>query len=275
MPQDTDHYIQLGQQAILKILDAEHAATAREFEARASDRPWTGLPTRVDPDLLDPGPSEPAGGLGRSTPRYRRPVVVAGSWVWHRPIRRGLATNIAAAAQRKRLLTARHESWARDSTRYPRGLVGPAAEAAVRAAIRDSGAQGFVPVYQHQGDVPRLLGQTIPGGPLDEAAYLTVTTPAGLPATFVLPIEVKNHRQWLYPDNRDVHILLYKAAALQAAQPQAAVVPVLACRRRHDRTLRMAMALGFYAIQYWTQLVKPVVSIRQDHFTQVQFELGY
>src|SRR5437879_1545953 len=62
---------------------------------------------------------------------------------------------------------------------------------------------------------------------------------------------------------------------LQLRQPDAAIVPVLVCRRRHQRTLRMAVDLGFYAVQYRTQFIRPTPEIRPDHFTQVQFELGY
>jgi hypothetical protein len=103
----------------------------------------------------------------------------------------------------------------------------------------------------HGGDVPFLLGAKVPGGPLDNAAFLTTIdaqtiTPTG---TYLVTIEVKNIRSWVYPSKSELYQLLHKAGELQATHPNVKIVPVFVCRRAHYLTFTMADQLGFYVIQ--------------------------
>lgn len=58
-------------------------------------------------------------------------------------------------------------------------------------------------------------------------------------------IEVKNRRLVLYPQHKEPHQVLHKAALAQRAQPDRDVLPVLVCRRGHYRLFVMARDLGF------------------------------
>jgi hypothetical protein len=101
----------------------------------------------------------------------------------------------------------------------------------------------------------------VPGGPLDNAAWLTLPDEAGgLPKTFLVLVEAKNLRQWIYPRTQELHQLLSKAAAVQVAHPDIPVMPVLVCRRAHYLTNVMAKSLGFYVIQTYHQYVRPAVA---------------
>ena len=62
-----------------------------------------------------------------------------------------------------------------------------------------------------------LLGKPVPGGTLDNAAFLTTmdaftNTPSG---TYLVTVEVKNVRHWIYPRHWEIHQLLHKSAALR------------------------------------------------------------
>jgi hypothetical protein len=65
-------------------------------------------------------------------------------------------------------------------------------------------------------------------------------------AAVTIPVEVKNLRDWMLPASPEVYQLLEKAAAVQAANPKAAIMPVLICRRVHFTLFRMAKDLGFF-----------------------------
>jgi hypothetical protein len=266
-------WVNLGTEAILGVLTTHHAATVRELEARASERIWGSLGYAINPHhLTEARRALEAQGRIVSTTRQTRGHDIT---MYHLPLRYGLATVIAKTSARKRLLNTRFLGWARATKRHPRGLIGPAGEAAVTDALTRLAGKGYTPATGIYGETDRLLNMTVPGGSLDNAAFLTLPDAMGRPTAYTVPIEVKNRRAWIYARSRELHQFLYKAARLQEANPDTPIVPVLVCRRRQESTRRLGMATGFYSVQYHTQLVKPLADIDREHFAQVQTELGY
>jgi hypothetical protein len=95
-------------------------------------------------------------------------------------------------------------------------------------------------------------------------------TPTG---QYVVLIEVKNIREWIYPGTAELHQLLDKAARIQQLHPTRRLLPVLVCRRAHTITARMGEHLGFYVISTKRQYVPP--SIVGTELDEVRDELGY
>lgn len=268
-------WVELGKEAIVGILQSQVAATIRELEARASDRTWANLGSGVDPHLLTEARRALEGnGTISHTRRLGRgpgePITT-----YHLPRRYGTTTTTDQASARKRLLTVRFHGWARGNQRYPRGLIGPAGESALSKALAALANAGYTPAGADYGETAHLLGSRVQGGALDNAAFLTITDQRGRPAVYTVPFEVKNVREWIYGRSRELHQLLYKAARLQIANPDVPIVPVLVCRRRQETARLLGMAIGFYSVQYRTQLVAPAPGVPEHRFTEVQTELGY
>lgn len=268
-------WVQLAETAIMGIVADHKAVTIREIEARAADRTWRNLGDHIDPHHLTEARRslEAQGRITSTTTRTRGPG--APITTYHLPRTYGSATAIDRASARKRLLTARFQGWARATQRYPSGLVGRAGETALSSALTASANAGYVPAAGRYGETGHLLGMTVPGGPLDNAAFLTVPDHTGVPTVYTLPFEVKNIREWVYGRSPELHQLLHKAARLQVAHPTVPIVAVLVCRKRHETTRRLGIATGFYSIQYRTQLVAPAPVVTDQRFTEVQTELGY
>lgn len=271
-------YVDDAKQQILDLLEIEKAVTARELEARISeptDIPTFGVATnQIDPHHVTTARREllAAEQIETSTGRTRgrsREITV-----FHLPIVRGNRTAIGAAAGRKRLLTARHESLSRTTQRHPKGLVGSAGEIVVARALDD--INGYVPYQSGAGETTELLGVNLTkhGGPIDNAASL-VDYASELPKTYTVGIEVKNRREWFGPANERLHHFLYKMAMVQQTHPDQLLVPIFICRRREHRTFAMAKQLGFYVIQYRAQFVRPVSDVNKVHFEEIRQELGY
>jgi hypothetical protein len=183
---------------------------------------------------------------------------------------------IEDASKRKRLLYARHQSWARGTRRVPRGLVGPGGETVVANAFRTAAHVGYRVERIAPGEVRQLLGAEVLGGPLDNAAHLLLIDDAGrTEGTIVIPVEVKNLRTWIFPGARELHHLLYKSARLAQDHPDVEILPLLTCRRYAYDTIRMGKDLGFYVIGFERQFVLPHVELDRDHFQEVRAELGY
>ncbi len=125
------------------------------------------------------------------------------------------------------------------------------------------------------GEVRRLFGADIPGGPIDDVAYLLVRDGQGSPRLITVLIEVKNLRHWLYPDDSEIFQLLDKATRLQIAHPDELIVPVLVCRQRQFLTHTMALDLGFFAVPTIVQPMLPHGDVSLEHFDEVRTELGY
>lgn len=269
-------WISRGRNAIADLLDTHHAAPIIELEARISDRPWghwtvqPHLLTHARKDLAAAGLIEP---LTKVT-KGGSPVTV---WV-PRPTPCGRKRATADAAARKRALIARLRSWSRASlAENMPNLVGKGGEAVVHNSLLAAAATGYRLVQPVRGEVSTLFGERVPGGPLDNAAWLSpmdvrAQTPTG--RTYLLPIEVKNVYHWLYPKHWEVHQLLHKAALLAETHPDYPILPILICRRAHFRLRKMAADLGVLVFETYTQYVHPNERVNEEHFAQVRDELG-
>lgn len=63
----------------------------------------------------------------------------------------------------------------------------------------------------------------------------------------------------MYPSAAEIYQLLGKAVVVQQSRPDAAVVPILVCRRAHPTTFWMAGQLGFVVIPMYRQFLGPHV----------------
>jgi hypothetical protein len=256
---------------IREILAVEHAVVRREVESRITEGHWQGSGENIDAHHV--------------TNAIRRLVDELGELEWvHRstrgkhvvatlePVdRAGRSDRIDRAAARKRLLWGRYLGWATGTERYPHGLVGPAGEAATRGGILASGA--VLPIAAGAGAVSRVLGVDLTG-PLDSAGHTVPISDRGVPGTAVtLLFEVKNVRQWLYPTAPEPFQLLGKAVMVQQTNPDAAVLPVLVCRRAHPQLFWMAKQLGFMVINMDVQFIGS--RIDEAGYIEVRNELHF
>ena len=230
---------------IRELLDEQHAVVRRELESRLAEGYWPTSGQNINPHHV-------TNALRYLTNadevEWISEQTRGGAWVRTlQPTDRiGRADKIDRAAARKRLLYARYLGWATGNRRHPKGLIGPAGEAAVRSAILQSGA--VLPTLPGAAAVARPLGVSLPG-PLDSAGVTVPFTPGGVPGAAVsLLFEVKNVRQWIYPSASEPFQLLSKAVLVQQAQPDASIVPVLVCRKAHVTLFWMAKQLGFFVI---------------------------
>jgi hypothetical protein len=167
--------------------------------------------------------------------------------------------------------------WVRSRTDHPEGLVGPAGERAVHDALRRAAGHGLTFVNPDTGKVRSLLGADVPGGPLDNALWITQLDPStARPRPQVLaPIEVKNIRHWVYPSSDEIFQLLYKAAALQAAHPDVPIYPIFFCRARSYTLDRMARDLGFRVVNARQQFLLRNSTVRREILEGVRSGLGF
>lgn len=267
---DPSEYVAMGRRAILELLDEQHAAAWREIEARIADETWPSLPHHIDPNhlstariqLLREGRIDEL----QATSRGGREVSVVVPTGGRRQ------TAIAKAAQRKRLLLARYLGWA-SGTPTRKGVIGPAAERVTHASFQAAAPYGYRLIKPDGSPVDQLLGVPL-RGPLDHAAVYLDMGDDGLPGQAVtVPVEVKNLRDWMYPSSPEPYQLLEKAAALQLARPEAAIMPVLICRRSHLTLFRMAKDLGFFIIETRRQFIAP--HIDENLVAEIRSELGF
>jgi hypothetical protein len=271
-----EHYRDLGEQALLDLFAQEHAVVWHEAEAKISDRCWPSVASSIDPNHLLVARARL---LEREVITQSRDQTRGGRSI---PIFTPTDTRrrkraIEDASARKRLLQTRYLSWASGSATGGAGIIGPAGEAVVHASLRQAAPHGYTLVQPDRGEVHRLLNDDVPGGPLDNAAWLNpldrnTFTPTG--QSFLVPIEVKNIRPWIYPTSRELHQLLHKAAAIQQTHPEINIVPVLVCRRAHYVAFKMATQLGFYILETKRQYIRPNLP-DPAHLEEVRQELGY
>lgn len=182
-------------------------------------------------------------------------------------------------AGRKRLLYSRYLGWSRVSSDWDPAPIPSALERVVHSSLIGASPYGYRLAQPGGGEVRKLLGERVPGGPLDNAAFHTAVLESGLPGqTTVALIEAKNIRQWVYPRTQEMFQLLNKAVSLQSAHPDLRFAPVLVCRRINPITASMARQVGFHVIETKTQYVRPVVVIddeRRRKFDEVSLELGF
>lgn len=270
-----DQWVALGREIIEEVLDTHIAAPLVEIEARVCAKPWRDNPRPIDPHLLTVARREllDAGRITETTASTRGGGDVT---IFHQPIVRGRGRLIADTAARKRLLIARWKSWARGSQHMP-NLIGTGGETVVHNSLRAAAPHGYALIQPTSGEVSSLFGVPVPGGPLDNGAWLITVDPrTQAPSSAVLvPIEVKNVRHWLYPNHWETYQLLHKAAGLANASPEYPVLPILICRKAHYRTMQLAKDLGFLIFQTHDQYVLPSERIRADRFEEVRTELGF
>lgn len=269
-------WVLLGRTAILDLLADEYAAPLVELEARICDRPWKDRHNPIDPHLLTRARQQlqAEGLIDELVATTRGGGDVA---VFHlSPIHRGMNRAISDAAGRKRLLISRWKSWSRGTKHMP-NLIGAGGETVVHQSLLASAAYGYRVLQPTRGEVATIYEQPIPGGPLDNAAWLlTMDSRTQMPgAPYLVPIEVKNVRHTLYPTHWETYQLLHKAAGLANAHPEYPVLPILICRKAHYRARQLAKDLGFLIFETHSQYVLTSERLHTDHVEEVRTELGF
>lgn len=265
---DLVQYVARAKAAILEVLDAEHAVVHPELEARISEGYFVSARENIDPHHITTALREldDAGVISWDRAAARGGSAVETIQPANRH-RRG--TRIDAAAARKRLLAARYGGWSQGTKRHPHGLIGPAGEAAVRTAILT--AATVQPLRPDAGEVGELFGVRLPG-PVDSAA-MVVPFSEGIPGVPVtLAFEVKNIRSWVYPRSAELYQLLNKASLLQLMHSAQPILPILACRKAHYTTYRMAKQVGFVVIEMQRQFAGDV---GEQELVEVRNELHF
>ncbi|MPZ66660.1 MAG: hypothetical protein GEU83_14505 [Pseudonocardiaceae bacterium] len=262
-------YVERAITRVREVMVTELAVVHSELEARIAEAGYTDSGVNIDPHHITTALRE----LVRSGELvYRRAPSRGGRDIDTIELadRRRRATALDKAAARKRLLYARYSGWANATARHPRGLLGPAGEAATRSAIIASGA--MQPAQPGAGEVKAILGTTL-RGPADSGGYMIPFSTQGLPGPPVtILVEVKNIRSWVYPQSQELYQLLDKAASLQETHRDQPIVPVLVCRRAHRTLFKMARQIGFFAIATERQLVGEVTD---DELLPVRNELHF
>lgn len=272
---DFHEWVTAGEDALVALAELEHAVTRHEMEAKLSDQRITPRITRlpIQPHVLTHSLKNciGSGALIKNETPTRGGRLVA---TYHLPLDRGRRRLVADAAARKRLLQTRFNGWAVGgvSTDYA-GTIGTAGEIALQLSMRAAASNPGTPAAIAQPDVtnPRvsqLFGLNVEIGPLDNGMLLL----AGSTVIHV-PVEIKNRRQWLYSDAREVFQLLCKAARLQNQYPHVNLCPVLVCRRAHWTTFNLMNDVGGYVIPTNEQYVHPEIDARL--VAEVREELGY
>lgn len=180
---------------------------------------------------------------------------------------KGISTAVARAAATKRSLYASYETWATGNASRPHGRLGPAGEQTADTSIRATDLiLPLPPEDRHTYQGHRLTG------PLD---WIGVTYDDSHANVATVLVEVKNIRQWIYPQHAEVFQLLAKAASLQTAFPHRNFVPILICRRANRRLFAMSKHLGFYTIQMEKQPVGPMNEKDHERLLKVRQGLGF
>lgn len=264
-------YDALARQAVLDLLDREHAAIWLEIEAKLADRPHPQLPGGINPHHLT--------NARRELTQQQRIEQIAAVTRGGRTVavlslrdRHGRQTAFRRAAARKRLLQARYLGWSATST-HGVNLIADAGERVARASVTAAG--GYSRERADDGQATVVFGVSVPGGPLDDAAHIAILDNHHRPVAVTILIEVKNVRHWMYPSASEVFQLLDKAARLQATYPDAHLVPVLICRRAHFTTFQMAKDLGCLVFYTGTQAILPHAEATPEAVEEVRAELGY
>lgn len=271
---DARYYVDLGREAILALLDREHALIWLEVEAKASEQLLAGFPSKIDPHALTQARRElrQEGVIEESANATRGGRVIP---VVHWVDLKGRREAYRDAAARKRLLQTRYLGLAVGTPSQP-GVIGPWGEHVVHEALRAAAVHGYLLVNPGGGHITTLFGAPVPGGPLDDAAQLQLLDSVGKPAgTVVVLVEVKNVRGWIYPESPELFQLLDKAARLQLANPDVSFLPVLVCRRAHETTFYAAHDLGFLVVDLQAQFLPPTARIDPGHLEEIRRELGY
>lgn len=177
-----------------------------------------------------------------------------------KPIKRKGATKTAAYAA--------YRSWGRGSKRYKDGHIGPAGELVARTVCE----LVYGPLAIQTQSVNSVFSDTIPG-PLDLAVRIPAVS-LDEPQSPLIIAEVKNIREWIYADTKELYQLLSKAALIQNARPDLPIIPVLFCKRVNITAINLANYLGFHLVdmRYQYVLLRDNVAIPQ--LNRISTELG-
>jgi hypothetical protein len=264
-----DQWVQAAERAVLDMLDDQLAIVGPELEARLSDTGFVldGDHFHFDPHILS---------------EAKRQLETLGALSHEHHVTRGggqVTALVPADVRRRR--TAVSKRVARKTMLYRRFLrlsrtAGEAGELVLRSSLQRAADEGvpYVPMQPQFGEVSELLGER-PYGAFDSGAYMHHLDNKGIPTRpIALPVEVKNRRLTLYPIHKEVHQLLSKAAAIQAAHPDYPITPVLICRKAHARLFWMAADLGFRVWATRRQFVYTTKDIDERKVREIQDELG-
>ena len=236
-----------ARRAVIALITREHAVVPPEIETRLCEQAQPGLTSRLDPlDVrLARDDLEAAGLVRRLHARHGNrqvPVLVlAGSDdLEHQQV----------VADHKRELFARYLSW----TDGPDSPTRHAATQVVHASFQTAARSGY------------RIG---PAPPSDVAIY---TPPEAADRSILMPIEVRNTREWLMPHSRGLYHLLLKATRIQVSDRAAPVVPMFVCRRAHPQLVAMGRDLGFLVIESRREFIQP--SVAETAVVEVRTMLG-
>jgi hypothetical protein len=186
--------------------------------------------------------------------------------------------SLEEAAGRKRLLVGRYYGWTQGTSTTGEGLSGVAGEMAAHGAISRAGVgTSLASTFRDRPRVSRLLGVDVPTGPLDNALMLQPLTLELLPRPpygVLVPIEVKNIREWVYPHTKELYQLLDKSVELQRRLSDRPMIPLLICRKAHVTTTFMAKALGFFVVDAHRHFFPVHSRIDVSRFDELRKELG-
>lgn len=245
--------IATGERRIQNILRKHGIATMRMLEQKISDAGPN--PQRVDPHLL----TKSRIGLANEAILLTR--------IWKRTQWHFLAESDSAFVERRfSELTRIHEQ---TEARSFTDRMGDTAEIAVMKAMQQNSVQffgHFTDLTKHDDsqrytkhDPDFYCGVPIEGGKLD---YILVHPKAG-----GMGIEIKNTREWIYPDKYIVTQLLRKCVQIN-------VIPVLIARRIHYSAFSILNACGGVIHQFYNQLYPAADSALAEHVRN-KLLLGY
>jgi hypothetical protein len=230
---------------VLDLVNSEAAAVWDEIEAKVAEQQWPSAPCRINPHHLTTarkrlGPDGDGLVIEDHSPSKGGHLVTT----LQPADQEGRLNQITVAARHKRALQTRYVSWTQGN-QGERARIGVAGEHLFHASLLASAPSGLMPIRPMGGEVRTLFDDEIRGGPLDSAAWLTVPGESGRPQNYLLMIEVKNLRSWIYPSAEELYQVLDKAARLSAEDPDLPIIPLLVCRRSHLQAGKMAKQLGF------------------------------
>jgi hypothetical protein len=123
-----------------------------------------------------------------------------------------------------------------------------------------------------RGQVLRLRGRDVPGGPLDAAGFVPHNPSDPFAGGAAFGVEVKNVRGWLYSWSHEVWDLLAKMGEFPD------VLPILVARRARTTTFRMfkdAGAIGFDTRRQWFRQQAGAATIEPETFERVKTTFGF
>lgn len=269
---DRHGWVTVAEQAVYELISSSLAAphVEVEVEARLFDNGWSR-----------PGYAKPITFFPHIIDEARNNLVAGGNITVIQHITKGdAAIELYVPSEQHKRTAAIEKATRRKGMLYARFLrasrtFGAAGETVLRRSLNRAALEtGYQPMEPGFGEV-RRIGNFVTAGPLDPGAWLTVKGADGLPLhQHALVIEMKNRRLTLYPRHKEVHQLLDKAAQLQTQHHDLPVVPLLVCRRAHDRLFWMAKDLGFLVHASRKHFLNLQKGITEATISALRTELG-